>query len=231
MVTKIDYTGLELENFDKAHIWRKYIFFLIKKYFSNNFLEVGAGIGSFTKNYFTKFDNITLSELDTKNLDQLKKKFVNHKNIKISNDTVKDINKKFHTIIYLNVLEHIKDDIQEINFALEKLNVGGYLIILVPAGSKLYGKFDKAIGHYRRYELDFFKNNKFENTKLVDLYSLDCFGYFLYFINQLIFKKEIYPSRFKIFIWDKIFTPFTIIIDYITRYKYGKNIMCIYQKK
>ena len=44
---------------------------------------------------------------------QLVKLLVNHKNIKISNDTVKDINKKFNTIIYLNDLEHIKDDIQE----------------------------------------------------------------------------------------------------------------------
>ena len=46
------YAGLELENFDRAHIWRKYIFFLIKKYFRDDFLEVGAGIGSFTKNYY-----------------------------------------------------------------------------------------------------------------------------------------------------------------------------------
>ena len=66
------YEGLELENFDKAHIWRKYIFFLIRKYFSDDFLEVGAGIGSFTKNYFTKFNNIVLSEIDTNNLNQLK---------------------------------------------------------------------------------------------------------------------------------------------------------------
>jgi len=45
------YIGLELENFDKAHIWRKYIYLLIQKYIDNNVLEVGAGIGSFTKNY------------------------------------------------------------------------------------------------------------------------------------------------------------------------------------
>ena len=127
-------------------------------------------------------------------------------------------------------MEHIKNDVLEINHALEKLNVGGHLIILVPAGSKLYGKFDKAIGHHKRYELDFFKNNKFQNAKIADLYCLDCFGYFLYFVNQLIFKKEVYPSKFKILIWDKIFTPFTIVIDYLTRYKFGKNILCIYQK-
>ena len=225
------YEGLELENFDKAHIWRKYIFLLIRKYFSDDFLEVGAGIGSFTKNYFTKFNNIILSEIDANNSDRLKKEFNNCKNIKISNNSIKDINKKFNTIIYLNVLEHIKNDILEINNALEKLNVGGHLIILVPAGSKLYGKFDKAIGHHKRYELDFFKNNKFQNAKIADLYCLDCFGYFLYFVNQLIFKKEVYPSKFKIFIWDKIFTPVTILIDYLLRYKFGKNIMCILKKK
>ena len=227
----MDYAGLELENFDKAHIWRKYIFFLIKKYFNDGFLEVGAGIGSFTKNYFKKFNNIVLSEIDTNNINQLKKKFDSDKNIQISKDSIKNINKKFNTIIYLNVLEHIKDDTLEINNALEKLNVGGYLIILVPAGNKLYGKFDKAIGHERRYEIDFFKKNKFKNAKLIDLYSLDCFGYFLYFVNQLIFNEEVYPSKFKIFIWDKIFTPLTIIIDFVTRYKFGKNLLCIYKKR
>ena len=46
----MDYPGLELENFDKATIWRKYIYLLVKKYISNNVLEVGAGIGSFTRN-------------------------------------------------------------------------------------------------------------------------------------------------------------------------------------
>ena len=49
------YIGLELENFDKAHIWRRYIFILIRKYFKDGFLEVGAGIGSFTKIYLNKF--------------------------------------------------------------------------------------------------------------------------------------------------------------------------------
>ena len=137
----------------------------------------------------------------------------------------------FNSIIYLNVLEHIENDIEEINTALQKLNVGGHLVILVPAGSKLYGKFDKAIGHFRRYELDFFKQNKFIDAKLVNLYCLDCFGYFLYFVNQLIFKEEVYPSKFKIFIWDKFFTPITIIVDFLFRYKFGKNIMCILEKK
>ena len=47
----MNYPGKELENFDSATIWRKYVYFLIKKYIKGNILEVGAGIGSFTNNY------------------------------------------------------------------------------------------------------------------------------------------------------------------------------------
>ena len=225
------YPGLELENFDKANIWRRYIFLLIKKYLKNELLEVGAGIGSFTSNYEKNFTNITITETDENNLNELKKKYSNNKNISISNEIVKNINKKFNTIIYLNVLEHIKEDTEEINCALEKINSNGYLVLLVPAHNKLYSKFDEAVGHYRRYEIDFFNNTKLNNAKFVDVYYLDCFGYFLYFINQFFFKEEIYPSKFKIFIWDKIFTPASIFFDFLFRYKFGKNIMCIIKKE
>jgi len=226
----MEYPGLELETFDKAKIWRKYTFLLIKKYFKDEILEVGAGIGSFTKNYINKFNNITLSETDNKNLEEIKKKFSNISKINIENNLIQNINKKFNTIIYLNVLEHIENDIAEINSAIGKLNDNGYLIILVPAHQKLYSKFDKAVGHVKRYELDFFKKNNFKNAELVDLYYLDYLGYLLYYINRIFFKEETWPSKYKVMLWDKFFTPITILIDFLLRYRFGKNIMCIYRK-
>ena len=53
---------------------------------------------------------------------------------------------------------------------------------------------------------------------------LDMFGYFLYFLNKIFFKEEEYPSTFKIMIWDKIFIPVTILLDFLSFYKFGKNI-------
>ena len=124
----------------------------------------------------------------------------------------------------------MKEDKLEIKTALEKLNPGGHLIILVPAHQKIYSKLDRAVGHYKRYEIDFFRENKFENSKIIKLHFLDFFGYTLYFLNRIFFKEETYPTNFKIFVWDKIFTPFTIITDFFTGYKFGKNILCIYRK-
>ena len=132
--------------------------------------------------------------------------------------------------MYLNVLEHIEDDTKEINEAFQKLNPGGFLIILVPAHNNLYSEFDKAIGHFRRYEIKYFKNLKENISKLIKLNFLDAAGYFLYYINKIFFKKEVYPSKLKIYIWDKFFTPITFILDKILFYKFGKNILYIIQK-
>ena len=176
------YPGAELDNFDKATIWRKYIFFQIKKFIKNSVLEVGAGIGSFTNNYKNIPEHITLSEVDNDNLSLLKEKFKNT-NINFSNHITKNIDEKFDTIMYLNVLEHIKEDNEEIINAFEKLNNNGYLIILVPAHNKLYSKFDKAVGHYRRYEIEFFNNLNIKDSELVKLIYLDSLGFFLYYLN------------------------------------------------
>ena len=164
------YPEIALERFDKANLWIKYIIFQIKKFLKDDLLEVGAGCGSFTKNYMKNFQSITINDTDNNNINLLKKNFINEKNINVLKTSIKDINKNFNTIIYFNVLEHVKEDISEIKTALEKLNSGGHLIILVPAHQKIYSKLDKAVGHYKRYEIDFFKKNQFKNTKIVKLH-------------------------------------------------------------
>jgi Methyltransferase small domain. len=223
------YPGEELDNFDKATVWRKYIYFEIKKFISGKVLEVGAGIGSFTNNYMNMIEDITLSEVDKDNFEIIKNKFKNHK-IDITRKTTNEINTKFDTIMYLNVLEHIEKDKEEIKTAISRLNSKGHLIILVPAHNRLYSKFDEAVGHFKRYEINFFKNLSLENCKIKKVIYLDAMGYFLYYLNKIFFSEETYPSKLKIFIWDKIFTPLTFILDKLLLNKFGKNILYIVKK-
>ena len=162
-----EYPELALERFDKAEWWIRYVTTKIKRFLKDDILEVGAGFGSFTKSYMKNFQSITLTDMDDNSYNLLKKNFKDDKKINVIKSSVADVNKTFNTILYFNVLEHIKEDTLEIESALKKLNNGGYLVILVPAHQKMYSKLDKAVGHFKRYDINFFKKNQLKTQKLL----------------------------------------------------------------
>lgn len=58
---------------------------------------------------------------------------------------------RFDTIVCINLLEHIEDDVSALETMRSILVPGGVLALLVPAHPALYGKYDAADGHFRRY--------------------------------------------------------------------------------
>ena len=57
----------------------------------------------------------------------------------------------FDSIVCLNVLEHISDDLKALKNSQKLLKEGGTLVLLVPAHKILFSNFDKTLGHFRRY--------------------------------------------------------------------------------
>lgn len=58
---------------------------------------------------------------------------------------------KFDGIIMMDVLEHIEDDRQFFNAAVDKLKNDGTILVTVPAFQFLFSVFDTRAGHFRRY--------------------------------------------------------------------------------
>jgi len=55
------------------------------------------------------------------------------------------------TIVCINVLEHVRDDLAVLQRLEAALAPGGHLCLLVPAHFSLYGPYDRTDGHFRRY--------------------------------------------------------------------------------
>ena len=55
----------------------------------------------------------------------------------------------FDTVVYVNVLEHIRDDVAEVRQAHELCAPGGRLCIFVPAVPGIYGTLDRKSGPTR----------------------------------------------------------------------------------
>jgi SAM-dependent methyltransferase len=227
--TKAQYPGWELKYFDRAYNFRNYQFLLIKKYIKKNVAEIGPGSGVILKKYIKQCKNIDLYEPDIKLFRNLKKKFKNKK-IVLKNKTFKTY-KKYDTIIILDVLEHISNDKNQIQKLINSLNKGGSLIINVPAFNLLYSKFDRDIGHFRRYNKTNIKN-KIKGLKFLEykMFYYDSLGFVLSLMSKIFYSKK-YKNQFenKIKLWD-MFIPISKIIDFFIFNRFGKSLCIIIRK-
>ena len=226
---QIQYDGFELEHFDSAKNFRKYQLDLIKPYLKGSFLEVGAGSGGLTSLYKKFLKKITLIEPDKKLFKILKLKFKkDEKKIFIKNCLLKNIKEKFDVIIYFDVLEHIKDDLKEVNVAKRRLKKGGYLIFNVPAFQEFYSDFDKSVGHFKRYnKKDFKKISKHTSLKIQKLSYYDSVGFLFLFLSKLFLTKQTNLKN-KVLLWN-LLIPISKIIDFLTLNKCGKSLLCVFK--
>tara|TARA_E500000178_G_C17011485_1_gene750779 strand:+ start:81 stop:770 length:690 start_codon:yes stop_codon:yes gene_type:complete len=223
---QIQYDGFELEHFDSAQNFRKYQLQLIKPYLKGSFLEVGPGKGGLTNLYKNYLKKITLVEPDKKLYQFLKRKFKQNKKIIIKNTLLENINQKYDVIIYFDVLEHIKNDLKEVNIAKSKLNKKGFLIFNVPAHQQFYNNFDKSVGHFKRYNKDdFLLISKKTKLKVSNLLYYDSIGFFLLVISKL-FSLDQSNLKNKVNFWN-LLIPTSKIIDYFTFNKVGKSLLCV----
>jgi len=228
----MNYSGWELKYFDLSHNFRKYQYELIKEYLGEKILEVGPGSGKFAKNFLTRnATEIHLTEINKDLHKLLSDKFKDtNKSVKIFSKKIEEIDYKYDTICYFDVIEHIEDHENEIKNALKKLNLNGNLIIIVPAFNHLYSYYDKSIGHYRRYEKKFFQKFLINNNLTCKkLFYFDSIGYFFLLINKLINIKNKNKVGLGTIIWN-LMVPISKILDKILFYKFGKSLVCIIQK-
>jgi len=226
------YLNEVLEFFDISDNYRSYQIELFGNYVGKEILEVGAGRGKIIEILAQNSEKqFTLLELDKNFFDILNKKF-NSKNIKVLEERTQNIKeKKFDTIFYLDVIEHIEDDRFELDTAYNLLKKNGHLIIIVPAFQILFSKFDQKVGHFRRYRKEFFKRYSDEkNLKIKKLVYFDFLGFFIILFSKLLNLTNSKKTTLGIKIWNFLI-PLSRLIDKITFHSIGKSIVCIYEKK
>ena len=110
---------------------------------------------------------------------------------------------QFDTILYIDVLEHIRDDWHELSVAAGHLAAGGCIIVLNPAWPHLYSPFDRKIGHYRRYTKKSLAALHIVGVNVEAAYYLTASDMWLpsqinYFCGQNL------PTRSQILFWDRL---------------------------
>lgn len=229
-----NYIGSELELFSEAKNWKNYFSSKLKPYIRGNILEVGAGLGSNTRLLcHPDYKKWVCLEPDLKLFTSLQTAINYHglSNCTAHNGTIDllDEKERFDAVLYIDVLEHIEHDREEVIKAAKYLSSGGHIVILAPAHQWLFTPFDQSIGHYRRYNKAMLKRIIPEEITIVKLFYLDCIGMGASLANKLLLKQA-QPQLKQIKIWDNFMVPLSQRIDPLINSLIGKTVVLIGKK-
>jgi glycosyltransferase involved in cell wall biosynthesis len=130
---------------------------VVMPYIGSRVLELGAGIGNMTQHLSRGRRTYIATDIDEEHLGRLRVRFRGRPNLEIRKvdltlaDDFADLSGKADTVVCLNVVEHVKDDLLALRNIYSALESGGRAIILVPQDQSVYGTLDEVLGHFRRY--------------------------------------------------------------------------------
>jgi len=228
------YEGSELALFAEANHWKRYYARILLPYIGTTVLEVGAGIGGTTQflcvGAHRRWVCLEPDEALARQLDERMQTGQLPAFCERLIGTLDSLpgSERFDTIFYIDVLEHIERDREELTQATEYLNRGGHLVVLAPAHQWLLSPFDTAVGHYRRYSRQSLLGLSPPGTRVALVRYLDSVGMLASLANRLILRNSL-PTAAQIRVWDSYMVPCSQLLDPILRYHLGKTIVLVWQ--
>lgn len=147
--------GETLERLARAPRFSRWMADTIRPFIGQRVLEIGAGTGNLTVHLAPR-SLYWASDINPLYLAVLERLRETRPYLQVSaTDGTKRESfpqqTRFDTVICLNVLEHLDQDLEALKNIHAALEPGGRAVVLTPHGRRLYGTLDVVLGHRRRY--------------------------------------------------------------------------------
>jgi 2-polyprenyl-3-methyl-5-hydroxy-6-metoxy-1,4-benzoquinol methylase len=144
-----------LEGLSEAVNYRRWLASLATPWLGDDPLEIGSGTGDYAEEWAAQGVSLTASEADPMRLELLRTRFDGHPQISVRELAVPLVEEAEHSaVVAYNVLEHIADDVEALRAFANLVRPGGRVILIVPAFPIAMSRFDREIGHFRRYRVE-----------------------------------------------------------------------------
>jgi protein-L-isoaspartate O-methyltransferase len=228
------YEGSELDVFTLATNWKAYWASRVEQHVGSRVLEVGAGLGATARTLCKSQTKWIALEPDPALARRMRAEIDAGRlpaicEVRVGKLEDIDTSERFDTILYIDVLEHIQDDRGELERAAVRLEQGGCVVVIAPAHQYLYTAFDKAIGHFRRYDRGMIASLEPSGLKLSRFEYLDSVGFLASLGNRWLLKSSS-PSASQIKLWDRLMVPLSRCLDPFLQHRFGKSVLAVWCK-
>jgi len=203
-----DYGGDILDALSEADQFTRWMANTILPYLGPDVMELGAGMGNLTRLLARRRHRYVATDIDREHLGRLRSRLQHRPNLStavcdaMNRKDCEEFAGQMDSIVCLNVLEHIEDDLAALRNVHYMLRPGGRAIILVPQGSAIYGTLDQALGHFRRYSKEeLVARMEASGLRLEELIEFNRITYPAWYVNGRILRKRTF-SRFQLSVFD-----------------------------
>jgi SAM-dependent methyltransferase len=141
-----------LELLATADQYRRWICDLARPWLGENPLEIGAGTGAYATEWAEAGRVLTVTEAHPSRVAVLQRRFENDPNVRVRRLVLPFDGSSGHSaVVAVNVLEHIDDDRGALRRMALMVRPGGAVAVFVPAFPFAMSRFDRQVGHFRRY--------------------------------------------------------------------------------
>lgn len=198
-------------------------------------VEVGCGIGNFTRMMLDR-DFVLGLDVDANCIAHHQQRFAEHANIQ--SRVLDALDPQFaslreerpDSVVCLNVLEHISDDLATLRAFASILPRGGRVVLMVPAFQGLYGPIDKHLGHYRRYTCHSLATTAAAaGLRALDLRYMNLVGFFGWWVNAKLLPRE-EQSEGQIEVFDRYIVPVQEKLESWIRPPFGQSVFAVLEK-
>ncbi|CAM2908259.1 class I SAM-dependent methyltransferase [Saccharomonospora xinjiangensis] len=225
-------TGRDLESDHGKPRYLAYQRELIWPHCGRTVLEVGAGLGEFASG-FAGFDRYVVTDVDTGAVQKLKERFHDRPEMEVQQydiDGTTTLATPVHTLVAINVLEHIEDDIGALRQLSRSLTPRGNVVLFVPGYQQLYGEFDRRVGHFRRYTPTTVAATAREAGLVVELARpVNFLGAFAWWA-AVRRGGTTAPDPRLVSLYDRYVVPVTRVIEKTLPIPFGQSILCVARK-
>ena len=205
----------EFEALNEARNYRAALIQSFKPYLQGTVLEIGAGIGQFTRELqqVDATKRVIAVEPDTRFHPQLVANIGAENVIK---GTAAEIppGQSCDAIVSVNVLEHVQTDLDELQ-RYEALLRGshGHLCLFVPARPEIYAPIDRDFGHFRRYtKAQLRARLESAGFEIVRLSYFNLVGYAAWWLNFAVLRQRHFKKG-SVRFYDRVVFPFVFWME------------------
>jgi SAM-dependent methyltransferase len=229
------YFAEDLEAMDSASNYYNWMLSAFRPYIGQRILEVGAGSGNFSTRLLEQQPELLTCLEPSENVAQrLEQRLAGISHAEARRGLLKEHaaqwQQRYDTIFYINVMEHVEHDAEEVQLALSCLRPGGHLLIFVPALPWLYGKADEMFGHFRRYTKPALEK-LFAQAPAQIRHSQywDILGVLPWWVSFVLLRRSVMNSGM-VKLYDSLVVPVARVLEGMVTPPIGKNVMLIAQK-